>query len=84
MLKSLLLVVWMVGPGMRLNNALPLPWFSGLAALLNLVDTAASWPQGLLDVYMAMISKADVSYLSFIGSGLSLRLGRLPGWFWRV
>ena len=37
------------------NKALPLPWFFGLAILLNLVETTGTWPQGLLDVYIAMI-----------------------------
>ena len=37
-------------------KALPLPWFSGLAILLELVG---NWPQGLLDAYIAMIPKAD-------------------------
>ena len=39
-------------------KALPLPWFSGLAILLELVETTGTWPQGLLDAYIAMISKA--------------------------
>ena len=40
-------------------KALPLPWFSGLAILLELVETSGIWPQGLLDAYIAMIPKAD-------------------------
>ena len=40
-------------------KALPLPWFSGLAILLELVERAGVWPQGLLDAYIAMIPKAD-------------------------
>ena len=40
-------------------KALPLPWFSGLATLLNLVENTGVWPQGLLDAYSAMIPKAD-------------------------
>ena len=36
-------------PGMRL--ALPLSWFSGLAILLELVETAGVWPQGLMDAF---------------------------------
>ena len=40
-------------------KALPLPWFSGLAILLDLVETTGTWPQGLLDAYIAMIPKAD-------------------------
>ena len=40
-------------------KALPLPWFSGLAILLELVESTGIWPQGLLDAYIAMIPKAD-------------------------
>ena len=40
-------------------KVLPLPWFSGLAVLLDLVETSGIWPQGLLDAYIAMIPKAD-------------------------
>ena len=32
---------------------LPLPWFSGLAILLDLVETTGTWPQGLLDACIA-------------------------------
>ena len=38
-------------------KALPLPWFSGLAILLELVETTGTWPQGLQGI--AMIPKAD-------------------------
>ena len=34
-------------------KGLPLAWFSGLAILLNMVETTAVWPQGLLDAYIA-------------------------------
>ena len=57
-LKSLLLVVWMVGPGMRLKPH-PLPWFSGLAIFLKMVEPAGIWPHGLLDVFFAVIQMAD-------------------------
>ena len=40
-------------------KALPLPWFSGLAILLNLVETTGIWPQGLLNACVAMVPKAD-------------------------
>ena len=33
--------------------------FLGLAILLNLVETTGTWPQGLLDAYIAMIPEAD-------------------------
>ena len=56
-LKRLLQAVWMGGRGMRL--ALPLPGFSGLAALLELVETSGVWPQSLLDAFFAMVPKAD-------------------------
>ena len=38
-------------------QALPLPWFSGLAILLELVETSGVWPQGFLDACVAMIPK---------------------------
>ena len=68
MQKSLLLVVWMGGHGMKLR-LFRLPWFSGLAILLGLVESTGSWPQGLLDACIAMILKAD---------GDSTPLGRRP------
>ena len=40
-------------------NPLPLPWFSGLAILLELVEFTGILPQGLLDAYNAMIPKSD-------------------------
>ena len=49
---------WMVGAWNDLK-ALPLPWFSGLAILLELVETNGVWPLGLLDAYNGMIPKAD-------------------------
>ena len=47
MLKKLRLVVW---DGWAWNEikALPLPWFSGLAILLELVESTGTWPQGML------------------------------------
>ena len=36
-----------------------MPWFSGLAIHLELVESTGIWPQGLLDAYIAMIRKAD-------------------------
>ena len=72
-------------------KALPLPWFSGLAILLNLVETSGTWPQGLLDAYLAMIPKADgdstplgqrlLSVLPVVYRlWASLRLGHLREW----
>ena len=40
-------------------KALPLSWFSSLAILLNLGESAGTSPQSLLDAYIAMIPKAD-------------------------
>ena len=40
-------------------KALPLPWFSGLAILLNMVESTGIWLQVLLDAYNAMIPEAD-------------------------
>ena len=40
-------------------KSLPLARFSGLAVLLNLVETNAVWPQGFLDAHIAMIRKVD-------------------------
>ena len=34
-------------------KALPLPWLSGLAILLQLVETSGVWPRGLLDACIA-------------------------------
>ena len=39
-------------------KALSLSWFVGLALVLRQVETTGQWPQGLLDVYIAMIPKA--------------------------
>ena len=36
-------------------KALPLPCFSGLAILLNVVESTGIWPQGLLDANIVMI-----------------------------
>ena len=35
-----------------------MPWFSGLALLLELVETTGVWPHGLFDAYFGMIPKA--------------------------
>ena len=72
-------------------KALPLPWFSGLAILLDLVETTGIWPQGLLGAYIAMIPKADgdstplgqrpLSVLPVVCRlWASLRLGHLREW----
>ena len=72
-------------------KALPLPWFSGLAILLELVESTGTWPQGLLDAYIAMIPEADVDSTPLGQRPLSvlqvvyrlwasLRLGHLREW----
>ena len=40
-------------------NALPPPWFDGLARILRLVEEQGIWPEGLLDAYIALIPKSD-------------------------
>ena len=72
-------------------EALPLPWFSGLAILLEMVEATGVWPQWLLDAFLAMIPKADgdstllwerpLSVLPVVYRlWASLRLGRLWEW----
>ena len=72
-------------------EALPLPWFSGVAILLELVETSGVWPQGLFDAYFAMIPKVDgdstplgqrpLSVLPVVYRlWASLRLGHLREW----
>ena len=72
-------------------QALPLPWFSGLAILLELVESTGVWPRGLLDAYLAMIPEADGDSTPFGQRPLSvlpvvyrlwasLRLGHLREW----
>ena len=65
--------------------------FSGLAILLELVETTGAWPQGLLDASFAMILKADgdstpwvngpsVCSLLCTGCGLPFGCGHLREW----
>ena len=71
----------------EIESLLP-AWFSGLAILLNMVETTAVWPQGLLDAFFAMIPKVDdvfwVSVLCVLWviywMWASLRLTHLRGW----
>ena len=51
-------------------KALPLPWFSGLAIILELVETTGVWPQSLSDAYVAMIPKVDCDSTPWV-NGLS-------------
>ena len=73
-------------------KALPLPWFSGLAILLELIETTGVWPQGLFGLFFfEMIPKADgdstplgqrpLSVLPVVYRlWASLRLGHLREW----
>ena len=81
---------WMGGPGMRFR-LFRCPWFSGLAILLELVETTGVWPQGRLDAFFAMIPKATADstpkgqrtlrVLPVVYSlWASLRLGHLREW----
>ena len=47
------------GGGWRELKALPPLWFDGLARILRMVEEEGVWPEGLLDAYIAMISKSD-------------------------
>ena len=46
------------GWGWKELNALPSPWFHGLARFLRLVEETGVWPDGLLDADVAMIPKS--------------------------
>ena len=45
--------------GWRELKVLPVSWFDGLSRILTKVEDIGVWPDGLLDAYIAMISKAD-------------------------
>ena len=89
-LKSLLLVGWMGGLGMRLKL---FPCLGSLVLLFfwSLVETTGTRPQGLLDAYVALFPKADgdstplgqrpLSVLPVVYRlWASLRLGHLREW----
>ena len=58
-------------------KALPLPWFSGLAILLELVESTGRWPQGL----STPLSQRPFSVLPVVYRlWASLRLGHLREW----
>ena len=61
--------------GWRELKALPPPWCEGLARILRLVEEQGVWPEGLLDVYIAMIPKSD---------GDATPLGQRPLCVWLV
>ena len=50
-------------------KTLPLPWFSGLAILLELLETTGVWPQGLLDACIAIIPKRLMVILPLLVRG---------------
>ena len=73
------------GWGWREFKALLVAWFDKLASIFTLVEEEGVWPDGLLDAYIATISKADgdstplgqsrcVSFRWLIDSGLRLGL----------
>ena len=89
--KSLLLVGWMGGRGMRFEASAVCPGFLVWLILLELVGTTGVWPQGLLDAHIAMIPKVDgdstppgqrlLSVLLVVYRlWASLRLGHLREW----
>ena len=49
----------MDGWGWREFKALPVSWFDGLARIFSKVEETGVWPEGLLDVYIAVIPKTD-------------------------
>ena len=64
-----LALAYSLGEGRGLRLPASSSWFSGLAILLELVETTGAWPQRLVDAYIAMILKTD---------GDSTPLGQLP------
>ena len=47
------------GWGWREFKASPVSWFDGLASIFSKVEDTGVWPEGLLDVYIAMIPQTD-------------------------
>ena len=80
---------WLDGWAWNEIKVLPLPWFSGLAILLDLDETTGICPQGLLDAKIAMIPKVDgdstppgqrhLSVLPVVYRLWASRLGHLSG-----
>ena len=60
-------------------KALSLPWFSGVAILLELFETTGVWPQGSLNAKLAMIPKVDGDSTPLGHRPLSVLPGVLPG-----
>ena len=80
------------GWGWRELKALLVPWFDELARILTKVEDFGTWPDGLLDAYIAMIPKTDgdatplgqrpLSVLPVVYRiWASARMGQLEGWF---
>ena len=80
------------GWGWRDFKALPVAWFDQLASILTLVEEDGVWPDGIWDVYIAMIPKTDGD-ATLLGQRplcvlpiayrlwASVRLQHLQGWF---
>ena len=71
---------------------LPVSWFDGLARILFCVEDSGIWPDGLLDAYIALISKVDGDATLLGQRSLSVlpvvyriwasaRMGQLEDWF---
>ena len=46
-------------------EVLPVSWYDELARILTKVEDVGIWPEGLLDAYIAMLSKTDGDATSF-------------------
>ena len=80
------------GWGWRELKVLLVSWYDGLARILTEVEDIGAWPDGLLDAYIAMISKTDGDATPLGQRPLSVlpvvyriwafaRMGQLDGWF---
>ena len=80
------------GWGWRELKVLPVSWYDGLARILTKVEDVGVCPDGLLDAYIAMITKTDGD-ATLLGQRplcvlpivyriwASARMGQLEGWF---
>ena len=72
--------------GWREFKALPASWFDGLARILSKVEATVVWPEGLLDVYIAVIPDIDGDATLLVHRPLSrtspkyIAFRPLPGW----
>ena len=81
------------GWGWREMKFLPVSWFDGLARILTKVEETGTWPEGLLDAYIAMIHETDgdatplgqrpqsVLPVVYRFWASSARMVQLDGWF---